>query len=126
MGGFFGFVWGVIKRSHPPRVSQLWVRHHWAFIFTVRRQGPDGRKVFTMNSTATCSTGRGMGSVRLYLAHDLSYDENKQPYRIGHLPGQKGQRFPPYTRTEVSSMLLVHHRKFVEETSSEAHRTQGH
>ena len=36
-------------------------RHHWADIFIVRRQGPDGRKDSTMNSTATCSTWRGMG-----------------------------------------------------------------
>ena len=32
-----------------------------------------------MNSTATCSTWRRMGSVRLYFAHDPPCDENKQP-----------------------------------------------
>ena len=30
-----------------------------------------------MNSTATCSTCIGMGSVRLYFARDSPYDENK-------------------------------------------------
>ena len=37
----------------------------------------------TMNSTATCSTWRGMGFVRLCLASDSPYDENKQPYNTG-------------------------------------------
>ena len=36
-----------------------------------------------MNTTATCSTWRGMGSVRLYFACDSPCDENKQPYRTG-------------------------------------------
>ena len=54
-------------------------RHHWADIFIVRRKGPDGQKGSTMNSTATCSTWRRMGSVRLYFAHDPPCDENKQP-----------------------------------------------
>ena len=38
-------------------------RHHWADIFIVRGLRPDGRKGSTTNSTATCSTWRGMGSV---------------------------------------------------------------
>ena len=37
-------------------------------VFIVRRLGPDGRKDSTTNSTATCSTWRGMGSVTLYFA----------------------------------------------------------
>ena len=37
----------------------------------------------TMNLTATCSAWRGMGSVRLYLARDSPYYENKQPYHTG-------------------------------------------
>ena len=49
----------------------------------VRRQGPDGRKGSTMNSTAMCSTWRGMGSVRLYFACDSPCDDNKQPYHTG-------------------------------------------
>ena len=40
------------------------------------------------------------------------------PYWIGRRPGRQGPRLPPYTRTEVSSMLLVHHQRFVEETTS--------
>ena len=32
------------------------------------------------NSMATCLTWRGMGSVRLYLVHDTSHDENKELY----------------------------------------------
>ena len=40
------------------------------------------------------------------------------PYWIGRRPGQQGPRLPPDTRTEVSSVLLVHHRRFGEETSS--------
>ena len=89
VGRCFGPVLEGIRRSHPPRVSQLWVRwlvstrHHWADIFIVRRHGPDGRKGSTMNSTATCSTRRGMGSVRLYVACDSPCDENEQPYHIG-------------------------------------------
>ena len=49
------------------------------------------------------------------------------PYRIGRRPGQQGPRLPPYTRTEVPSVLLVHHRRFEEETTSpSALGTQGH
>ena len=58
-------------------------QHHWADIFIVRRKGPDGRKGSTKNSTATCSTWRGMSSVRLYFACDSPCDENKQPYHTG-------------------------------------------
>ena len=36
-----------------------------------------------MNLTATWSTWRGMGSVRVYVAHDSPCDENKQPYHTG-------------------------------------------
>ena len=49
------------------------------------------------------------------------------PYRIGRRPGQQGPRLPPYTRMEVSSVLLVHHRRFEEETTPpSALGTQGH
>ena len=47
------------------------------------KKGPDGQKGSTMNSTATCSTWRGMSSVRLYFARDSPCDENKQPYNTG-------------------------------------------
>ena len=43
-------------------------RHNWANVFIVQRPGPDGQKGSMMNSMARCSTGRGIGSVRLYLA----------------------------------------------------------
>ena len=59
-----------------------------------------------MNSMATCLTWRRMGSVRLCLAHDPPYDENKQPYHTGsvtaqgnrdrafcHTPGQRCQAY---------------------------------
>ena len=65
------------RRSRPSRVSQLWVkklvptRHHWADIFIVRRQGPDGRKGST-NSTATCSTWRGIGLRQVVLCPRLT------------------------------------------------------
>ena len=36
-----------------------------------------------MNSTSTCSTWKGMDSVKMYLARNSPYDENKQPYHIG-------------------------------------------
>ena len=42
----------------------------------VRRQGPDGRKASTMNSTATFSTWRGMGSVRLYFGNHTIPDRS--------------------------------------------------
>ena len=57
-----------------------------------------------MNSTATCSTWRGMGSVRLYFAQDLPCDDNTGPYHTGsvaawvnkvrafrHTPGERCQ-----------------------------------
>ena len=50
--------------------------------FVVQRQGPDGRKG-PMNSTATYSTWRGMGSARLYFAQDSPCDDNSQPYHTG-------------------------------------------
>ena len=36
-----------------------------------------------MKSTSTGSTLKGMDSVKMYLARNSSYDENKQPYHIG-------------------------------------------
>ena len=43
------------------------------------------------------------------------------PYRIGCCRGQKRTRLPPYTRTEVSSMLLVHNQRSLEEATSPRH-----
>ena len=48
-------------------------------------------------------------------------------HRIGRRPGQQGPRLPPDNRTEVSSVLLVHHGRFEEETTPpSALGTQGH
>ena len=49
----------------------------------VPRLVPDRRKSSTTNSTATCSTWRGMGSVRLYFALESPWDENQYPYHTG-------------------------------------------
>ena len=57
--------------------------HHWADICIVWRQGPDGQKGSRMKSTAMRSTWRGMGSIRLYFACDLPYNEKKQPCHTG-------------------------------------------
>ena len=48
----------------------------------------------------------------------MKWQPKTRPYRAGRRPGQQGQRLPPYTRTEVLSMLLVHHPRFLEETTS--------
>ena len=67
-------------------------------------------------------------NIRIVQAHapTSDYDDNI-PYRIGRYPGQQGPRLPPYTRTKESSVLLVHHRRFVEETTSpSALGKQGH
>ena len=71
-----------------------------------------------MNSTATCSTWRGMGSVRLYFARHSPCDDNKQPY----------------TRMEVSSMLYIiedsrkrqhHHRHLEHQDTKICRETAG-
>ena len=78
VGRFFEPVREGISCSCPARVSQLWVKqlvstwHYWVDIFIVQRKVPDGQKGSTMNSTATCSTWRGMGFFRLYFANDSS------------------------------------------------------
>ena len=53
-----------------------------------------------MNSMATCLTLRGMGSVRLYLACDSPYDENKQPYHTGSVVAWVKTRTAPSQVTE--------------------------
>ena len=58
-------------------------RHRWADIFIARRQGTEGQMGSTTNPMATCSTWRGMCSVRFYLARDSLYNEKKQAYLIG-------------------------------------------
>ena len=47
-----------------------------------------------MNSTATCLTWRGMGSVRLYFARDSPCDDNKQPYHTGLVASGSARNAP--------------------------------
>ena len=123
-----------IRCSRLPQVSQLRVKelvstwHYWSDVFIVQKQGPGRRKVSTMISTVTCSTWRWMGSVRLYFALESPLEKSATiPWRTGRRPSYRGPRLPPYTRMEVSSMLLVYHRRFMEETTSPfTHGTQGH
>ena len=110
VGMSFGPVWEGIRHSCPPWVSQIWVkqlvktRYHWVNIFIVRRKGPDGQNGSMMNTKVTCSTWKGMGSVRLYFSRDSPCDENKQSYNtrlvaaqvnkdhtFQHTPGQRCQ-----------------------------------
>ena len=68
--------------------SSLLMDLHWPCSCTAQSSilfiGSVGRrKGSTMNSTATCSTWRGMDSVRLYFARDSSCDDNKQQYHTG-------------------------------------------
>ena len=44
------------------------------------KKGARWAEWFHDNTKATCLTWKGMGSVRLYFAHDSPCDENKQPY----------------------------------------------
>ena len=80
-------------------------------IFIARRKGPDGRKGFMMNSTATCSAWRGMGSVRLYFAPDSLCDENKQPYYTGSVPARVNKdrsfRRTPGRRCQVCYWCII-------------------
>ena len=126
------------RRSCPPRVSQLWVkylvstRHHWADIFIVRRQGPDGRKGST-NSTATCSTWRGMGSARLYFAQDSLCDDNTQPHRTGSVAARVNKdrafRRTPGRRCQVCYWCITedsrkrqHHHRHLEHKDTKSRR----
>ena len=54
-------------------------------------------------------------------------DDNTQPYHTGSVAARvnKDRAFRRTPGTEVSSMLLVHHRRFEEETSPSALGTQG-
>ena len=135
VGRSFGPVREGLRRSRPPRVSQLWMKQlvstqsHWADIFIVRRIGPDGRKCSTMITTATCSTWRGMGSVRLYFARDLPCDENIQPYHTGSVAARVNKdhafRCTPGRRCEVCYWCIIEDPE-EETTSPSALGTQGH
>ena len=98
-------------------------RHHWADVFIVRKQGPDGQKGST-NSKATCSTWRGMGSARLYFAQDSPCD-NTQPYHTGSVAARANKdrafRRTPGQRCKVCYWCIVedskkrqHHHRHLE------------
>ena len=61
-----GEIVGVSTTSLGGRLHSTKTRARWA-------------EGFTMNSSATCSTWRGIRSVRLYFAQDSQCDDNKQP-----------------------------------------------
>ena len=63
-----------------------------------------------------CSTWRGMGSARLYSTRDSPYDENKQPYQT-ELVAARVNKDRAFRRTP-GRRCQVHHRRFVEETTS--------
>ena len=107
-------------------------RHHWADIFIVRRQGPDGRKGST-NSTATCSTWRRMSSVRLYFAQDSPCDDNTQPYHIGSVAARVNKdrafRRTSGRRCQVCYWCIIenwrkrqHHHRHLEHTDTKSCR----
>ena len=89
--------------------------HHWAYIFIVRRQGPDGRKGSTMSSTATCSTWRGMGLLRLYFALDSQCDDNTQPYHTGSVA----------TRVNKTAPFAVHQDGGVKHATAASSKIRG-
>ena len=103
----------------------MWSSDQWADIFIVRRKGSDGRKGSMMNSRATCSTWTGMGSVRLYLAHDSPHNENKQPYHTGSVAARVNEdraiRCTPGRRCQVCYWCIIkdswkkqHHHRHME------------
>ena len=121
------------RRSRPPRVSQLWVkylvstRHHWVDIFIVRRQGPDGGRVpRTQRPRVRPEEGWALPGCTLPKTHHAMTTHN-QTIQDPSPPGSTRTVPSPYTRTEVSSVLLVHHRRSEEETTSpSALGTQDH
>ena len=143
MGRSFGPVREGLRRSRPPRVSQLWMKQlvstqsHWADIFIVRRIGPDGRKCSTMISTATCSTWRGMGSARLYFAQDSPCNDNTQPYHTRSVSarGNKDRAFrrPPGRRCQVCYWCIIedsrkrqhHHQHLEHKDTKSCQETSG-
>ena len=91
----------------------------------------------TMNSTATCSTWRGMGSVRLYFACDSPCDENKQPYHTGSVAARVNKdrafRRTPGQRCQVCYWCIIkdlwkrqlHHRHMEHKDTRSCRETPG-
>ena len=52
----------------------------------------------------------------------MSADNDGTVDKVKVTPGQQGPCLPLCTRTEVSNMLLVHHQRFMEETTSKSCR----
>ena len=66
-----------------------------------------------MLSTATSSTWRGMGYIRLYFAHGSPCDENKQPYHTGLVTAQVNNKDHAFCRTlgrryQVCYWCIIH------------------
>ena len=63
------------------------------------------------HSTVTCSTWRGMDSVRLYFVRDTPYDENKQPYQTGSVAARvnndRAFRRRPGRRCQVRCWCII-------------------
>ena len=90
-----------------------------------------------MNLTATCSTWRGMGSIRLYFAHDTPCDDNTLSYHTGsvaarinkdrpfrHTPGRRCQ-VCYWCTIEDSRKRLHHHRHLEHKNTKSCRKTAG-
>ena len=86
-----------------------------------------------MNSTATCSTWRGMGSVRLYFARDSPCDDNTQPYHTGSVAARVNKdrafRRTPGRRCQVCYWCITkdsrkrqHHHRHLEHKDTRSYR----
>ena len=112
-------------------------RHRWADIFIARRQGTEGQMGSTTNPMATCSTWRGMCSVRFYLARDSLYNEKKQAYIIGSVAARvnKDSAFHPTPgrRCQICYWCIIedsrtrqhHHRHMEHKDTKSCGKTPG-
>ena len=68
-------------------------------------------KGFKMSSTVTCSTWRGMGSVRLYFAQDSPCNDNTQPYHTGSVTTRVNKdrafRCAPGRRCQICNWCII-------------------
>ena len=90
-----------------------------------------------MNSTATCSTWRGMGSVRLYFSRDSPCNESKQPYHTGSVAARVNKdrafRRTPGRRCQVCYWCFIknvwkrqhHHRHMERKNTKSCRETPG-
>ena len=69
----------------------------------------------------------GLHQVVPYSWVTMKWPQTTWPYHTGCCPRLQGPCLLLYTRTEASSILLVHHPRFMEETTAPlAHGTHGH